>query len=477
METFIHALGQAQTIEEAKGHLYEGLKRLLVRERGRGRHDPFREQAIHRIEVPLEDDTDPLAWLRQQSSAVKTYWSDRHNTFRMAGIGVTHAVSGRSPIDFRGFFSLLNRTLSASHPNVRYYGGLRFDQTQAPDDSWDAFSDYRFIVPRFEVISNGGKTLLACNIRGDQRMDAWDRIGEWEDALDRIHACHLEDAGEFTLPEHRPEHREDIPDRDAWCENVRAVLTMFEQGELQKIVLARKSVLTFDHELEPVSLLQRIYARNSHAFHFCFQPDEGRAFIGVSPELLYSRYGHEIYSEAIAGTRARGRTPEEDRRLGQELLTSEKELREHRWVSEMVTRGLSPLCVSMDTLSRETLLPLSHVQHLYSRFHGGLREGIGDADIVTALHPTPAVGGSPKDASMRRIAALEPFDRGWYAGPVGWISRDAAQFSVGIRSALVSGNTLSLFAGAGIVQGSDPHKEWEENENKLLNFTGLFQCT
>lgn len=471
METFIHALGQAETLEEAKGHLHEGLKGLFVKEGGR--YDPCCERVIHRIEIPVEDHVDPLVWLQQQSCPVKTYWSDRHETFRMAGIGFTQVVSGRSPIDFQDFFSLLNRTLYTSDPHVRYYGGLRFDQSQTPDEAWDPFADYRFIVPRLEVISNGRRTVLACNIKWDQEMDARDQMGEWEVALDRIHTREPGDAEEFPLPE----HREDIPDRELWCENVRAVLTMLERGELQKIVLARKCVLRFDRVLEPAALLQRLTARNSHAFHFCFQLDEGRAFIGVSPELLYSRNGQEIYSEAIAGTRARGRTPDEDRRLAQELLTSEKDLREHRWVSEMVTKGLSPLCISMDTLSRETLLSLSHVQHLYTRFRGGLREGIGDADIVATLHPTPAVGGSPRDASMRRIAALEPFDRGWYAGPVGWISRDAAHFSVGIRSALVSGKTLSLFAGAGIVQGSDPHKEWEENENKLLNFTRLFQRT
>ena len=106
-----------------------------------------------------------------------------------------------------------------------------------------------------------------------------------------------------------------------------------------------------------------------------------------------------------------------------------------------------------------------------STFEGTLRDGVGDAELLTALHPTPAVGGYPTDRAVREIAEREPFDRGWYAGPVGWVGRDGAEFAVAIRSGLVEGSTLSVFAGAGIVAGSVPGNEWEELDYKISHFT------
>jgi menaquinone-specific isochorismate synthase len=143
-------------------------------------------------------------------------------------------------------------------------------------------------------------------------------------------------------------------------------------------------------------------------------------------------------------------------------------------VSDTVQSSLKPLCYSVDVLENETLLKLHHVQHLYTHFHCLLKENVRDGEIIAALHPTPAVGGFPREQSMLKIAEMEPFDRGWYAGPVGWISRDAAEFVVAIRSALAKEKTLSLFTGSGIVRGSKPETEWEENENKILDFSRLF---
>jgi menaquinone-specific isochorismate synthase len=268
--------------------------------------------------------------------------------------------------------------------------------------------------------------------------------------------------------------RKDIPDWLTWKGNVMKVLDLFQRGELKKVVLARKSVLTFDEEINPMQLLHLLAVNNFQAFHFYFQLEPSYAFLGITPEQLYKRDGSNVFSEAIAGTRLRGQSEEEDNRLGRDLLKSDKDMREHRWVSDMVQSSLEPLSHSIDVLEKETLLKLSHVQHLYTRFRCLLKEGVGDGELLARLHPTPAVGGLPRERSFLKIAELEPFNRGWYAGPVGWISQDASEFVVAIRSALANEKTLSLFAGSGIVQGSQPETEWEENENKILNFTRLF---
>ncbi len=126
--------------------------------------------------------------------------------------------------------------------------------------------------------------------------------------------------------------------------------------------------------------------------------------------------------------------------------------------------------MSVNEPSPPTILKLNHLQHLYNQLTGQLKEHIDDGDIINELHPTPAVGGFPREAALEQIGWLEPFDRGWYAAPVGWISEDAAEFVVAIRSGLVAGQQLHLYSGAGIVEGSSPSKEWEEIENKISNF-------
>jgi menaquinone-specific isochorismate synthase len=157
------------------------------------------------------------------------------------------------------------------------------------------------------------------------------------------------------------------------------------------------------------------------------------------------------------------------------MYESDKDLREHRWVKKMIIDRLTPYCERIEETLDEKLLKLSHVQHLVSEFRADLHSGVRNEQILEALHPTPAVGGYPKKPAVERISQLEPFDRGWYAAPVGWVSQDEAEFAVAIRSALVQKEQLHIFAGSGIVNGSDPKKEWDENRNKAQNFLQLFE--
>jgi menaquinone-specific isochorismate synthase len=161
--------------------------------------------------------------------------------------------------------------------------------------------------------------------------------------------------------------------------------------------------------------------------------------------------------------------------LRRELLENEKERREQALVVEDISRSLAPLCDDLRADEEPSVLRLAFGQHLVTKFRATLREETGDADLLQNLHPTAAVGGVPTEKALRAIARLEPFDRGWYAGPVGWVTRDCAQFAVGIRSALVFRNSLHLFAGAGIVKGSSAQNEWAEVENKVSDFLALLE--
>ncbi len=454
-------------MQSIRAHTDQLLCELFTRINRKGSSIP--EDKIWRIEFPTEN-VDLIQWLSLQPFREKLYWKDRHGGMEIAGAGLAKLISGSRHIDYSQLFDHLYRSLAVSDKDVRYFGGFVFDQTRPPDKDWEPFAKYRFCVPEFELISQGDNQWFAYNFVLNEEEDLELQFLYLKDQITKLQP--IRQLGFNHLPD--VHSRKDYPDWYSWKENVIKALDLFDQDVLNKVVLARKSVLTFNEELNPMELLHLLAVNNFQAFHFYFQLEPNYAFLGITPEQLYKRNGNDIFSEAIAGTRPRGQSDEEDTRLGQELLVSDKDLREHRWVSDTVKSSLRPLCHSMDVLENETLLKLSHVQHLYTRFHCLLKEYVRDGEILAALHPTPAVGGFPREQSMLKIAEMEPFDRGWYAGPVGWISRDAAEFVVAIRSALAKEKTLSLFAGSGIVRGSQPETEWEENENKILDFSRLF---
>ena len=198
------------------------------------------------------------------------------------------------------------------------------------------------------------------------------------------------------------------------------------------------------------------------------------AVVSASPERLFRREGRAVESEAVAGTRPRGVSEADDAVLRDELLRSEKDKAEHEHVRVGIRETLGPLCEELEIEEGVSEMKLARRRHLISRVRGMLRGGVTDAEVLQALHPTPAVCGCPRDEALEEIRALEPFDRGWYAGPVGWIGADEAEFAVGIRSGLVRGNRLALFSGAGIVAGSVPENEWAEIEQKIGDFTRMF---
>ena len=198
------------------------------------------------------------------------------------------------------------------------------------------------------------------------------------------------------------------------------------------------------------------------------EPQPGRYFIGASPELLAEVRAPFFRSTALAGTARRGETEAEDDRLGQELMQSPKERQEHAIVLNTIVEKLSALAEDVYYPTRPGLRKLGNVQHLETPIQGHLAPGRGVLEVVAALHPTPALGGWPQSAAQSYLNQAEPFGRGWYAAPIGWFDPwGNGLFAVGIRSGLFKENTATLFAGAGIVTGSEPGQEWRETELKF----------
>jgi menaquinone-specific isochorismate synthase len=264
--------------------------------------------------------------------------------------------------------------------------------------------------------------------------------------------------------------REQIPGKKTWERIIRQALKNIQSRKYEKIVLARETHLEFEQELNPFQIFVRLKTSNPDSIHFCIQPHNGTAFLGGTPELLYIRDANRIYSEAIAGTRRRGTDEMDDSIMETELLNSQKDRNEHWFVIQKIREILHGFCEKVENGADVSVLKLASVQHLLTHIHGILKAGVHDGEILLGLHPTPAVGGYPTEEALRDITDLEPFRRGWYAAPVGWIARDSAQFAVAIRSGLMHEKNLFLYSGAGIVTGSDPHLEWEEIDTKIANF-------
>lgn len=441
----------------------ELLKRL--RRRLQSQDDP--PGVLVRAEARIEA-MDPLNWLQAQAGQTHYYWSSREGAFEMAGIDEADVLVPEGTIDLPGLFAEMRRRLSLEWPSLRYYGGFRFRETDEIHRRWRNFAAYRFIAPRIEIVRQGDKTWLACNVvSGTPEVN---RVA-YEAVEAAIQGLVFPEA---PLPCPLPPivGRADLPDRVAWEALVEQALEAFDRGDLEKVVLARETEFQFDCDgpLDPVGMLRRLLRHTKRSYEFCFHPTPTRAFLGASPERLYHRRNVYLESEALAGTRPRGRTDALDKALGRELLGDEKELREHQFVVQNLRDHFNRFCVSMKYDPAPSLRRLRKVQHLYTYMEGILREHDSDAALIAALHPTPAVGGAPRDRALAWIAAHEPFDRGVYAAPVGWVGFDDAEFCVGIRSGLIEGSTLALYSGAGIVPGSSAAGEWDEIENKMASF-------
>ena len=430
------------------------------------KHEPRSGSRIVRIEVEAPA-VDPLAWLSAQRSKVRLYGNSREGDVAIAGIGMADELAGPdlSHLEER-LFAPLRERLAGTQGRARYFGGLRFGEGGAMDAGWRRFGAFRFVLPIFELIRVRGRMVLACNLPEDKSLAARAR-----QALDTVASMPFPaDWHPARLP--FPELRKDDPAKSRWHKNVETVLHEISRGDYAKLVLARRSRFDFGGELDPIALLARLRDAANDCYHYGFNPGGAWTFIGASPERLYKRKGNQLWSEAIAGTRPRGDSPESDAALGRSLLASGKDLAEHRIVVDSIRAAMDPLCTGT-SVGETGLLKLASVQHLSTGLAGTLRDGVGDAAILSQLHPTPAVGGYPAARALPQLPRFEPFDRGWYASPIGWVSEDEAEFAVAIRGGLVSQSRLCLYSGAGIVAGSTPHDEWNEIESKIGSFMNV----
>lgn len=396
----------------------------------------------------------------------RIHWSALDG-IEFAGTGVAARIEGDGTdrfADVRTAADALFADVDHNGPPAtrpRLFGGFAFDSERTIDDAWTAFPDASFVLPQVQVTRTDDGTWLSVTDCGPD-IDP-------SAVKNRLHDVEgdLED-----LPRMRPSNGAPgvaktaiRPPQDAWTEMVRSAIDRIESGTLQKVVLATAMDVDLNAPIDVPAVLERLRRTYPHCFRFLVQPSPDGAFFGPSPERLLRKRGELVETEALAGSVPRGETPEADDELARELFADEKLQHEQGLVVAAILDALEPL--GAVTAGEQTVRKLANIQHLHTPIELETRDDEHILDVVETLHPTPAVGGVPRESSMQTIRAVEPFDRGWYAAPVGWF--DAAgdgEFAVGIRSGVAADQSVRLFAGGGIVSDSDPASEWDEVQHK-----------
>ncbi|HEY1286538.1 MAG TPA: isochorismate synthase [Solirubrobacterales bacterium] len=401
-------------------------------------------------------------------------WEQPDRGLALAAVGAAHESVGRGPDRFDevareclriGEGAVVDEPagLPAGAGPV-WTGGFAFDPHGAASSPWSSFSPASMVLPELSLCRSGGETFLTLNVLVHQGDDGRSASAA---SLGRLQSLRHRDLPLLDPhPTGRPQIRSVHPPGDferavaAACERIAA-------DRMSKVVLAREVLVEAVSAHDPAAVFGALRELFPSCFCFCAGTPEA-AFVGASPELLVRRSGSSASTVALAGSTRRSSDPAVDDHLGEQLLRSDKDRREQRIVSERIVRQLRPLAVWVESAPEPEVVRVANIQHLATAVIAQLSEPRSAIELAGHLHPTPAVGGEPAAAAAEAIAALERMDRGWYAGPVGWMdATEDGEFCVALRSALLRDREAHLYAGVGVVSGSDPAAELAETEIKL----------
>lgn len=355
--------------------------------------------------------------------------------------------------------------LSVPFTGPHFFTAFTFDDSVTEDAAFPAATVF---LPRWQVSRSAGKYGAVANLKVEADTDIDGLVMRVWGAYRKFGVFDYADELDPSVAP-KPEvisRRELAP--DVYSNAVEQALEAIGGGAYEKIVLARGVELEADRPWQPLNALNRLRERFGGCFTFSFSGGDARSFIGATPERLLQMRDGRLLTEAIAGSAPRGATAGEDAKYGRGLLHSDKDLHEHICVRDSILRRLQMVGVDGRAESQPQLLPLANVQHLRTRIEADVGDSVHLLDILAEMHPTPAVGGSPREEAVPHIARLEQIERSLYAGVVGWFNHlNEGEMVVGIRSALIEDKLARLYAGAGIVKGSTPEKEKRETELKL----------
>ncbi|ACK65575.1 isochorismate synthase [Rippkaea orientalis PCC 8801] len=369
---------------------------------------------------------------------------------------------------FKKIIKIGSQDISEANPHI--FCGFSFFSDE--EDQKSLFPSAFIFLPRFQIIKTNKNSVLTINLLLEKNHKIELLIEQITFYINKINSINHD---EYYWLKASEKFKKTIKFEmeKTFKISVESTLKSIQSNQFNKLVLAHPLDLIASQEFSITHCLNNLRQYHPDCYVFALSNGQGNSFIGASPERLISVSKQQLLTDALAGSAPRGKTQKEDQSFAQMLLNNQKERREHQVVIDFITDRLKQLGLKPQ-FSPMKVLQLSNIQHLWTPIYSQLPPQIHPLEIVAQLHPTPAVAGFPTEIACQEIRRYENFKRGLYAAPLGWINYQGnSEFIVGIRSALISGNQARLYAGAGIVEGSEPDKELAEIQ---LKFQGLLRA-
>ncbi len=384
-----------------------------------------------------------LSWLKAQAIFPKFYWQNRDDSITLTSIG---AIKIFDNIEAAQQFS--------QQHNENLIGGIQF------------CGKTTFILPRLLFVKNKEKTTVYLIVNSDNLATEVTLIEQLFEKFEQF--LPLEEKQNSIL------EIKSCTSFKQWSKNIQVAISHIKQNKFNKVVLANATDFICQQKISAYDLLGLSQKKNQHCFHFLYQENTDTAFIGSSPERLYKRENQYFYTEALAGTVAVTNDPIQTAKNGNWLLNDSKNILENQYVVGDICTNLKSYTQSIKIGDRH-LKYLPKVQHLRRIIEMELKDNVNDTDCLKQIHPTAAVAGSPRTQALDFIYQTETFPRQWYAGTLGFFNPEQAEFCVTLRSAQITDNIITIYAGAGIMEDSTPDSEWQEIGRKALAMTELLK--
>ncbi|MCT2535852.1 isochorismate synthase [Aquibacillus koreensis] len=419
------------------------------------------------------DKIDPITFFNhaKEMQGERVFWTSPFDQFYLVGVGEAFALSAHASLKRfeqieQKWKQMLSEVIMFNPHQVAgtgpiAMGGFSFDPSKQRTALWKDFETSQFRIPAYLLTIEKGKYYLTINLVVCPEDHPQQLLYEIETNKQLLLNRTTPLANGPTIKtKHEIEPLK-------WKEMVSKATEEIKNGYADKIVLAREMQVTFERKTDVAPILDNLIKTQTNSYVFAFENSQS-CFLGATPERLVRVHDQQLLSTCLAGTAPRGDTREEDEQIGLELLNDVKNREEHEFVVQMIHEAISSSCEDIQVPNQPVLYPLKNLQHLYTPVKAVLKREYTIIDIVKRLHPTPALGGLPREKSLAFIRENELLDRGWYGAPIGWFDpHQNGEFAVAIRSALINGKKASLFAGCGVVKESEPEAEYQETNIKF----------
>lgn len=401
----------------------------------------------------------------KQYKGKRFFWQNPEKTFTLVGLGQAHVLNatnhqGRFE-DVKSNWQSLCKQIVNEEPFVEpiLFGGFSFDPLNKTKSMWRNFPEAFFVVPTFQLVIKNDRAYVSIHLitKKEETFSEFDALRKERDKL--IHAAQVSEPVAYKKPEITG--REELK-KSSYLSSINKVTGVIKAKQAEKVVIARVLRLDFNEELSASSALYQVSKEQPESFLFGLEAEE-QFFFGATPERLVKVEDRQALSTCLAGSIPRGKTVEKDAELGNELLNDPKNRSEHQYVVDYISKVFSVHCNKQSVPKKPKLMKVRDIQHLYTPVEGDLKTESNLIDLVRDLHPTPALGGEPRQSALSLIRQYETMNRGFYAAPIGWIdAKGDGEFAVAIRSALLDRKEAYLYAGGGIVEDSTPESEYAE---------------